>query len=220
MKIIIFVIAVLILWSIWGYFASRAEQAQYSVLEKKDGYEIREYAPHIIAQTTVTGDYNQSMNSGFRTIAGYIFGGNTKKESIAMTVPVITNNPTDTIGQKSQEVSSQESEKIAMTVPVIMQDSSGTRTMSFVMPAKYTLETLPVPNDINVKLIEVPKAKKAALRFSGYRSQERIEKNKSKLLELLVRDGLETAGEIEFAAYNGPGTPPWMNRHEVMINIK
>jgi SOUL heme-binding protein len=217
MKIIIFVIAVLILWSVWGYFASRAEQAEYRVLEKKDGYEIREYAPHIIAQTVTSGDYNQSMNSGFRTIAGYIFGGNTKKESIAMTAPVVT-SMSEKIGQKTPEDVSGVSEKIAMTVPVITTKGDGARTMSFVMPKGYTLETLPVPNDTKVELIEVKAQKKAALRFSWYRTENRIEQNK--IAGLLARDGITATGTPEFAAYNGPGTPPWMNRHEVLIQVE
>ena len=156
MKIIIIFIILILLWSAWGYFASRAESAVYTVLEKKDDYEIREYEAHILAQTTTTGSYDQSMNSGFRIIASYIFGGNTKKESIAMTTPVITE-----ITRKSPL-----SEKIAMTVPVLTTISGDSKTMSFVMPSNYTLATLPTPNDSCIKLIEVPLERKAALRFS------------------------------------------------------
>jgi hypothetical protein len=210
MKILILCIIVfVILWSIWGHFASRAEKAVYTVIEEKDGYEIRQYAAHIIAQTTVsTSDYNEGMNSGFRIIASYIFGANTKRESIAMTTPVIT-----------QEASSS-SEKIAMTTPVLTKNEDAGRTMSFVMPSGYTIDTLPTPTDSRVKLIEVPLEKKVALRFSWFRTESRIEKNKIKLQSMLERDGINIDGPLEFAGYNGPGTPPWMTRHEILVRVK
>jgi hypothetical protein len=205
---ILCIIVFVIVWSVWGYFVSRAEKAVYSVLEEKDGYEIREYAPHIVAQTVLSGDYDKSVDSGFRIIASYIFGGNTKKESIAMTTPVITQNV------------EKESEKIAMTTPVLTKVEDGKRTMSFVMPAGYTLETLPTPTDSRVQLLEVPAQKKAALRFSWLRTKSRLEKNKTLLLSLLQRDGISVVGAPEYAGYNGPGTPPWMTRNEVLIEIK
>ena len=86
---IIAFVVVIGLWSVWGFFGSRVEQADYTVLKKMDGYEIREYPQHIVAQTTVQGSYRESMNNGFSIVAGYIFGDNTKKERIAMTAPVV-----------------------------------------------------------------------------------------------------------------------------------
>jgi SOUL heme-binding protein len=207
MKLFLLLLVIAVLWSVWGYFASRAESAVYTVLEKKQGYEIRLYAPHILAQTTTSGDYNSSMNSGFRIIAGYIFGDNTENKSVAMTVPVLT-----------QETSS--SQKIAMTVPVLTSDLEGAKTMSFVMPSGSTLENLPVPNDARVKLLEIPETRKVALRFSWYRSQSNIESHKTKLQNMLTRDSIATGtSTLEFATYNGPGTPPWMQRHEILITL-
>ena len=81
MKIILIIAGIFVLWSIWGYLGSRVEQAEYSILEKKKGYEIRNYPAHIVAETTISNaTYNNAMNSGFSIVAGYIFGGNTKKE--------------------------------------------------------------------------------------------------------------------------------------------
>lgn len=76
----IIILIVLILWSIYGYFGSRVEQAEYSVVQKEKGYEIRNYPRHIVAETTVTGSYSQSMSAGFTIVAGYIFGANTKNK--------------------------------------------------------------------------------------------------------------------------------------------
>jgi len=206
MKILISVIVIFIIWSLWGYFSSRVEQAEYSVIEKNKEYEIREYSPHIVAQTKVSGDYDKALNEGFSIIAGYIFGGNTQKESIAMTAPV-------------KEVENK-SEKIAMTAPVTASIEGETRTISFVMPKKYTLETLPTPNDFRVELVQVPTTTMAVIRFSWFRNSGRVDKMKEKLMSVLERDGIETVGEIYYAGYNAPWTPPWMNRNEVLIEIK
>ena len=201
-------IAILILlgiWSIWGYFSSRVEQAQYSVITRAGDYEIRAYPSHIEAQTTVTGSNEQSMSAGFRIIAGYIFGGNAKRQGIAMTAPV------------RQEAAANET--ISMTAPVTMQSAGVTQTVSFVMPKSYSLDTLPVPNDARVKLVEVPAKKMAVLRFSWYRSTARIAAMNTTLLAALARDGVTAVGMPSYAGYNAPWTPLWMNRHEVMVEV-
>lgn len=207
MKIILLTILVLlILWSLYGYFGSRVEQAEYTVLKKENGYEIRSYPRHLVAQTTVTGSYGQSMSKGFSLVAGYIFGANTKKQSIAMTSPVVMEEGV--------------SEKIAMTAPVIVDNEREARTISFGMPKSYTIDTLPVPSDSRVKIVEIPTKKFAILRFAGYRTDTRIQAMEKKLLELLSRDTIETLSKPSYAGYNAPGTPPWMTRNEVLVEIK
>lgn len=207
MKSILYVIVVItILWSLYGYFGSRVEQAEYSVIKKENGYEIRNYPTHIVAQTTVSGSYQESMNTGFSIVAGYIFGGNTKKESIAMTAPVVMQNNT--------------SEKIAMTAPVLVSNEGGLRIISFGMPASYTLDTLPIPTDSRVKLVQVPSKKFAVMRFTGYRNDARIQKIENELLQELAVDKVEVIGTPLYAGYNAPGTPPWMMRNEVLVEIK
>jgi len=207
-NILIFFIVVIGLWSVWGFFGSRVEQAEYTVIEKKNGYEIREYREHIVAQTRVSGDYRESMGSGFSIVAGYIFGGNTKKESIAMTAPVVA--------QKSENTS----ESIAMTAPVLATTEGASQTISFGMPRAYTLETLPIPNDPRVEIVKIPTKKYAVLGFSWYRSEARIKKMQEKLASALARDGVETLGGTAYAGYNAPGTPPWMTRNEVLVEVK
>ncbi len=200
------VLLLVIVWSVWGYFGSNVEQARYTILKKADGYEVREYAPHIVAQTTVSGSYQESLNQGFRIIAGYIFGGNSRKESVAMTAPVTTQQKT--------------SESIAMTAPVVTRTEGELRVVSFVMPSTYTLATLPVPNDARVKLVEVPAQKFAVLGFSWLRSEARVASMQTSLQASLTKDSVETVGSMQFAGYNAPWTPPWMTRNEVMIEIK
>lgn len=206
---IIVLVIIVGLWSVWGFFGSRVEQADYAVVRKMDGYEIREYPAHIVAQTTVEGSYGESMGSGFSIVAGYIFGGNTKKESIAMTAPVVA---------EKREVK-KVSENIAMTAPVVATNEGDSQTISFGMPRSYTLETLPTPNDSRVKIVMIPAKKYAVMQFSWYRSDARIKRMQEKLLSALARDGVATEGGTAYAGYNAPGTPPWMTRNEVLVEI-
>lgn len=203
-------VVIIILWSAWGYFGSRVEQAEYTVLEQKDGYEIREYPAHIVAQATVSGDYSESMESGFTIVAGYIFGGNTKKESIAMTAPVVAQSGAE----------KKTSESIAMTAPVVATTEGDSQTISFSMPRSYTLETLPTPDDSRVKIVMIPAKKYAVMRFSWYRSDARIKSMQEQLRRALARDGVVAGGSIAYAGYNAPWTPPWMTRNEVLIELQ
>lgn len=207
--IIAFVI-IIGLWSVWGFFGSRVEQAEYTVVKKMNGYEIREYPAHIVAQTTVKGPYGESMNSGFSIVAGYIFGGNTKKESIAMTAPVVAQK------EKINKVS----ENIAMTAPVVATTEGDSQIISFGMPRSYTLETLPTPNDPRVKIVMIPTKKYAVMQFSWYRSDARVKNMQEKLLSALTRDGVATEGNVAYAGYNAPGTPPWMTRNEILVEVR
>lgn len=118
------------------------------------------------------------LNQGFRILAGYIFGGNASKQSIAMTTPV-------------NDIEKQ-SEKIAMTTPVNdITTGDNLHLIQFSIPSSYTLETLPVPNDNRVNLREIPAKKKAVLLYRGWATEEKVEKNKLKLIEKLERDGVE-----------------------------
>ncbi len=209
MNIGIGLIVIVSLWSLWGYFGSRVEQTDYTVQKKARDYEIREYPEHIVAQTTVQGSYDASMSKGFTTVAGYIFGGNTKKKNISMTAPVMV--------EKEEERKA--AEKIAMTAPVISTNEGDSQTISFGMPRSYTLETLPTPTDPRVKIVMIPKKKYAVMQFSWYRSDARIKQMQEKLLSALVRDGVTTRGGVSYAGYNAPWTPPWMNRNEVLVEI-
>jgi hypothetical protein len=206
MNIIYIGLSLCIVWSIWGFFSSRVEKTPYFILESKQGYEIRLYPVHIVAQTTVNGSYNDALNQGFRIVAGYIFGGNTKKENIAMTAPVI---------EKASV-----SEPIAMTAPVMTTVEGETHTITFGMPRSYTLETLPVPTDKRVQLVTILEKKMAVIRFSWIRTDARLKAKKQELLETLKKDNIMIVGELQYAGYNAPWTPPWMTRHEVLVEIR
>ena len=191
MKIILITtLSVILLWSLWGYFSSRVAQAQYTVIAKTQDYEIRLYAEHLEAQTAVEGPNSVAMNSGFRIIARYIFGGNKNNQSISMTAPVLAS-----IEGKAD-------------------------TMAFIMPKPFTLQTLPTPQDPRVKIVNIPEKKVAALRFRWYRSDSRLSAMRTRLLASLARDGVSTKSRPVYAGYNAPWTPFWMTRHEILVDIE
>ncbi len=181
-----------------------AETPKYSVSRKQSEIEIRQYPGYIQAKVTVDEkNYKSAIEKGFGVLAGYIFGNNISRQKIEMTTPV----------QASQ------SEKIAMTTPVTVSGESGF-TVAFIMPAEYTLETLPQPKDTRVHFTPIPARSMAAIRFSGYFQQETIEKNKQRLSHWLEAQGLETEGDFIVAGYNPPWVPGFLARNEVLIQIK
>jgi hypothetical protein len=205
---LIALVVIMALWSLWGLFGSRVEQAHYAVVKKMSGYEIREYPARVVAQATVPGSYADALSAGFRIVAGYIFGGNIKKESMAMTAPVVAQQ-----GGKT-------SERTAMTAPVVAAAEGDSLTISFGMPRSYTLETLPKPNDPRVKIVMIPAKTYAVMRFSWVRSDARIKSTQDKLLSALARDKVAAQGSTAYAGYNAPWTPPWMIRNEILAEIE
>lgn len=181
------------------------EKSHYTVLEKEGRFEIRQYPPQLIAETVVDADFNEAGNIAFRRLFDYISGSNRKQESISMTAPV---SQTDT------------SEKIAMTAPVNLQQAGGKYAVSFVMPSKYTLQTLPEPLDETVVIKEIPACKAAAVRYSGTWSQKRYEEKKASLNNFIQKKGLAAIGEPVFARYDPPFQLWFLRRNEVLIPIE
>lgn len=203
-------VLVLVIWAAGSYaVVHNLEEPSYTVIEKKPGYEIRQYDPYIVAETVVSSSaYNQDLNQGFSLVADYIFGNNTKQEKISMTTPVL-------------EQPGAASEKIAMTVPVLEdQTDNATRTIAFVLPSQYTMDTLPTPNNDRVTLRGVDGKKVAALRFSWYATPKRIAKKKTELLELLAADNVTTIATPQAAFYNPPLSMPLVLRNEILVDIE
>ena len=181
-----------------------AETPKYSVSRKQNEIEIRQYPGYIQAEVIVDEkNYRSAIEKGFNLLAGYIFGNNISRQKIEMTTPV----------QASR------SEKIAMTTPVTVTGAASF-TVAFIMPAEYTLETLPQPKDNRVHFTHLPARSIAAIRFSGFFRQETIQKNKQHLSDWLDEQGLETEGDFIVAGYNPPWVPGFLARNEVLIQIK
>jgi effector-binding domain-containing protein len=155
----------------------------------------------------VEGSYNSALNKGFGILAGYIFGGNSAGASIAMTAPVA-------------EKSAQKSEKIRMTRPVTaFLKQNQQYTISFSMPRKYTLDTLPQPNDRNIRLREIPASRVAALRFSGSLNERLATRKTSELLEWLEKKNLNPKSSVASCQYNPPWIPGPFRTNEVIVTI-
>jgi effector-binding domain-containing protein len=181
-----------------------AETTKYSVIKKQNEIELRQYAGYIQAEVSIIErDYQSAIEQGFDLLAGYIFGNNISRQKIDMTTPVHAS----------------QSEEIAMTTPVTVTGVS-TFTVAFLMPAEYTLETLPQPKDTRVHITSLPARFMAAIRFSGYFQKETIQKNKQRLSDWLKEQGLETEGDFIVAGYNPPWVPGFLARNEVLIQIK
>ena len=181
------------------------ETPKYKVIEKEGRLELRQYPPQIVAETLVQADFDTSGNIAFRRLFRYISGQNRAKESIAMTAPV------------HQKAAAQ---KIAMTAPVTQQKSQENYAVSFLMPAKYSLETLPEPLDPNVVLKTIPARTLAAIRYSGTWSQKRYEAHKAKLLEFIQKKERKITGEPIFARYDPPFQLWFLRRNEVLIAVE
>lgn len=193
------------LWTLGSYLVLNfVSQPSYTVFERRVGYEIRDYASMIVAEVEVTGSRREAMGQGFRLLADYIFGNNVTKKSVAMTSPVMD----------------RASEKIAMTSPVMETKTDiEIRKVTFTMPSKYTLETLPTPNNTQVLLSQIPPKRMAVIRFSWWAMSGRFDWKTQTLLDALKRDGTQIIGTPIFASYNPPFSAPWMHRNEVMIEI-
>ncbi|GFG52497.1 heme-binding protein [Mycolicibacterium agri] len=181
------------------------EEPHYVGSALGDGVELRRYGPRMAAETTVTADEDRARNIGFRRLANYIFGANHRAESIAMTAPV---------AQSGRE-------EIAMTTPVAQSRAAGDRwTIRFFMPSKWTMDTLPEPDDENVALVTVPGQTVAVLRFGGDRSPTAVTARSSQLLTVLRDNGIEADGEPVAWFYDPPWTLPFLRRNEIAVPVK
>ena len=111
-----------------------------------------------------------------------------------------------------------EEEKIAMTAPV-QQSMDGEKEMAFMMPAEYTLEDLPQPEDQRVSFREAPAYTAAVIQFSGWASAEKADENWQQLQRFLIAEGIDITGEPTLNQYNPPWTLPFMRRNEIIVPV-
>ena len=181
------------------------EEPPFTTVLSDGAFEIRDYPGLIVAEVTVTGEQKEAARKGFRLLAGYIFGGNRRRESIAMTAPV---------------AQQPDGEKIPMTAPVTQVQDGGTWTVRFTMPRAYSLASLPEPNDPKVQLKPLPPARFAVLRFSGLARAADVAAKTETLRATLRSRGLRAAGPVTLAQYNPPWTLWFMRRNEVMVPLE
>ena len=178
-------------------------QPEYAVVGEREGVEFRQYKPFVIASTAMAGEGDPGLRGAFPVLAGYIFGGNTPGEELAMTAPVLQQ---DAPG-----------ESLPMTAPVLQ--TTGGKRMAFVMPANRTLEDLPRPNSDKVRLSTVDWGEVAAIAFSGRGRQARFREAEAQLRGVLERSGRAASGPAVYAQYNSPSAFPPLRRNEVLIPL-
>jgi hypothetical protein len=200
-----FLASAILLLTFSGSPAMAVEEPSFKTVMQEGDFEIRDYPPLVVAEVTVTGGQWEAANKGFRLLAGYIFGGNRRKQSIAMTAPVAL-TPT--------------SEKIAMTAPVTQIKNADSWTVRFTMPSAYTLETLPEPNDPKIHLRRLPPERFAVVRFSGWAQKSDVDAKSATLVAVAKAHNLRAAGPVSLAQYNPPWTLWFMRRNEVMIPVE
>jgi hypothetical protein len=192
------------LFLIGAPIAMATEEPSYRVVTQSEPFEIREYPSLIVAQVEVPGDLSEASSAGFRLIANYIFGNNiaVRGGGVNMAEPV--------------------PEKIAMTVPVIAEGKGDQKTwlIQFVMPKQYTLETLPKPNNAQVKLLAMGPQKLAVIRFTGFVGDDKVQEKTAELMAWIKSKNALPLGNPRLARYNPPWSIPWMRRNEILIPIQ
>lgn len=187
-----------------GSPAMAVEEPSFHSVLHEGAFEVRDYPALVVAEVTVGGDQKEAAGKGFRLLAGYIFGGNKRRQSIAMTAPV-AQAPT--------------SQKIAMTAPVTQTKSAGEWVVRFTMPSAYSIEMLPEPNDPKVHLRVVPPSRFAVLKFSGVARKDDVAARTIEVQKLAETHHLRVIGPASLAQYDPPWTLGFMRRNEVMIPV-
>jgi hypothetical protein len=182
------------------------EEQPFEVVRRYDGFELRRYPSHVVAEVTVRLPFEQAGNKAFGSLFGYISGRNRSQTKVAMTAPVVQ--------------SSGASQKVAMTAPVIQHETEeGGYAVAFVLPASMTEESAPKPTDPDVRLRTVLPSLAAVTRYSGRWSQDSYERHCADLLTAIDAEGLTVVGTPRFARFDPPFKPWFLRRNEVIVDV-
>ena len=107
-------------------------------------------------------------------------------------------------------------EQIGMTAPVVTHRDK----MSFIMPKRYNLESLPKPINAQIEIDQVQRYKFAVKRFSGFTSPKKMDDETEKLFMALKSNGIDIEAEPLLMRYNPPWTLPFLRRNEVAVKVK
>lgn len=186
------------------------KEPKYSVVRKTDDYEIRDYAAYKVASTQMDigdspGDVYRFDNvaltgAAFNSLAAYTFGANRDSRVMEMTTPVTT-----TLGGEMRFYLSNDDDEIPEPLE---QDES-----------KSVYETG------SILIEEIPPARLAVKRFTGFVTEGEVQRQKEALLTALELDGVEldvphgsTVAHVVFQ-YNPPYTLPVIRRNEIAVPV-
>jgi SOUL heme-binding protein len=181
------------------------EEPRFERVANQEGFEVRRYAAYWVAETRMSGESESARGEAFRRLFNYISGNNRAQQSIEMTVPVVT----------------AESQRIEMTAPVMSRPAEdGTAmVMQFVLPARFDGGNAPQPIDPRVQLRRIEGETVAVRSYSGRSNEANYLEHEAELLRLLDRAQVPAGGAPRFAVYNGPFTPWFMRRNEVIVPL-
>lgn len=166
------------------------EKLPYQVVKDFGSFELRFYPHYTLAQVSERGDFILAGNRGFQPLFGYIAGNNASGQKIAMTAPVL------------QE-------------PVAEQN----HLVSFVMPAGFDADSLPVPLGSRVQMVQVDEHFAAVISFKGGWNAERFAEKGKELLSAVKSAGLEAIGSVYWARFDPPFKPGFLKHNEVLIKV-
>lgn len=193
-----------------GSAMAQIEEPSYKVIAKDGDFELRDYAPMIVAEIVIEGERDSAVNAGFRALAAYIFGANTSQSKIAMTTPVT----------QTKDIDPSNSERIEMTAPVTQTGRGTAWVIRFTMPQHYTMDSLPKPHDDRIALKQIKNRRVAVLKFSGLWTEGNLNARRDELMALVARRSLKTKGEPTYAFYDPPWKPFFWRRNEVMQDLE
>ena len=187
---------------LWITPAMAIEEPKYEVIVSDAQFEVRHYAPVLIAETIVEGDMDAASSKGFRLIADFIFGNNLssdtdKKSKIAMTAPV-------TVEPQAAESN---------------MKTAKTWRINFVMPSQYTLANIPKPKNNAVSLREVPSKYFIVHKYSGFNTVSRVQTKTDETVEWAIKRSYKMIGTPQLSRYDPPWTLPMFRRNEIMLEI-
>ncbi len=186
-----------------GPIMSNVEVPAYKILKKEQNIEIRQYPPLIIAEVKTAGSRQASISDGFRILADFIFGNNEGENRLSINGPI----------------TQQEGIKIAMTAPVQQEKTDAEWATSFIMPSKFSIDTIPNPINDRIKIIQIPSKRYAVITFSGRSTEENLTKHTNELGKYMNGSSYSKVGNAKYAFYNPPWTLPFLRRNEVQFEL-
>ncbi len=169
------------------------ERQEFQVMRKFNGFEVREYAPCVLAEIQVEGSLSRASNQAFGALFNYISKGNIDSQKIAMTAPV--------------------------TAASSGGASSSSWVVSFVMPANLDISNLPLPKDSTVRLRSVPTEWCAVLSFRGRADLEKWRNKEHVLRKLAAENGIKLLDDIRINRFDPPFKPGAFHYNEVAIPV-
>ncbi len=189
---------------------SQAKEPSFNLIKKDGDFEIRKYPALIFAETKKIGTRKEAMNSGFKTLASYIFtkhqikeGDEMKMEKIPMTIPVLAFAENFEINETS------------------IIDGSNSWIIRFVMPEGKELSWFPKSQTPEIQIFQEESKQFLCLKFHGFPTNKEIIEKISEIKDFSQKHSIKIKDpkKVILAFYNPPWDIPFLKRNEIMIEI-